>query len=437
MHPETMAIHAGYDGDPSSHACAVPIYQTAAFDFDSADHGAALFNLDVPGNIYTRIGNPTSAVLEARIAALEGGVAALTTSSGAAAIHYALECLVVAGDNIVALQELYGATHTLLAHVFRARGVEVRFAASDSASDVARLIDGRTRAVYCESVGNPAGTIADIAGLAATAHAHGVPLIVDNTVATPILLRPIAHGADVVVHSLTKFIGGHGTSLGGAIVDSGNFDWARHGDRFPMMVRPEPSYHDVIYTEQFGRSAFVARCRTVGQRNTGATLSPFNAFLILQGLETLPLRIERHVANTRSVAGFLAAHRAVSWVNYAGFPESPLHDRLRRYLGGRAPALLTFGVAGGFAGGRRFLDALRMFRRMVNMGDAKSLATHPASTTHRQLTPEDLARAGVTPDTVRLAIGIEHIDDIVADLDQALLAALHGQLPSLLRGAAR
>jgi O-acetylhomoserine (thiol)-lyase len=301
--------------------------------------------------------------------------------------------------------------------------VAVRFAASDRPEDVASLIDERTRLVYCESVGNPAGTIADIAALADVAHAHGVPLIVDNTVATPILLRPIDHGADVVVHSLTKFIGGHGNSLGGAIVDAGRFDWARHADRFPMMVEPEPSYHDVVYTEQFGRAAYVARCRTVCQRNTGSTLSPLNGFLLLQGLETLPLRIERHVANTRAVADFLRGHKAVSWINYTGFADNRYHALLNRYLGGRAPALLTFGVRGGFDAGRRFLDALKMFKRLVNMGDAKSLATHPASTTHRQLTGAELVAAGVTPDTVRLAIGIEHIDDILQDLDQALAAA--------------
>jgi O-acetylhomoserine (thiol)-lyase len=423
MKPETIALHAGYQGDPGSHACAVPIYQTVAFEFDSADHGAALFNLEVPGNIYTRIGNPTNAVLEQRVAALEGGVEALSVSAGSAAIHYAIMNLVEAGDNIVSLPQLYGATYTLLAQIFKRQGVAVRFAENDSAAAVAKLIDGRTKAVYCESVGNPAGNIADIAALADAAHAGGVPLIVDNTVATPILLRPIEHGADVVLHSLTKFIGGHGTSLGGMIVDAGNFDWRAHGARFPIFVEPEPSYHDVVYTEQFGRAAYVARCRTVCQRNTGSTLSPFNGFLILQGLETLPLRIERHVANTRQVADFLRTHKSVNWVNYTGFADNPYHELLNRYLGGRAPALLTFGVRGGFEAGKRFLDALRMFKRLVNMGDAKSLATHPASTTHRQLSGDELVAAGVTPDTVRLAIGIEHIDDILADLDQALAAA--------------
>jgi O-acetylhomoserine (thiol)-lyase len=423
MKPETLALHAGYDGDPGSHACAVPIYQTAAFEFDSADHGAALFNLEVPGNIYTRIGNPTNTVLEKRVTALEGGVEGLSVSAGSAAIHYAFMNIVEAGDNIVSLPQLYGATYTLLAQIFKRQGVAVRFAENESPQAVAKLIDGRTKAVYCESVGNPAGNIADIAGLADAAHAGGVPLIVDNTVATPILLRPIEYGADVVLHSLTKFIGGHGNSLGGMIVDAGNFDWRAHGARFRMFVEPEPSYHDVVYTEQYGRAAFVARCRTVCQRNTGSTLSPFNGFLILQGLETLPLRIERHVANTRAVAHFLRDHKAVRWVNYAGFPESPYHALLNHYLDGRAPALLTFGVSGGFEAGKRFLDALNMFKRLVNMGDAKSLATHPASTTHRQLNTEELLAAGITPDTVRLAIGIEHIDDILADLDQALHAA--------------
>jgi O-acetylhomoserine (thiol)-lyase len=417
---ESIAIHGGYDGDPATKSCAVPIYQTVAYEFDSADHGAALFNLEVPGNIYTRIGNPTNAVLERRVAMLEGGVEGLSVSAGSAAIHYAFANIVQTGDNIVSLPQLYGATYTLLAHLFRSQGVEARFAASDDPAAVEKLIDRNTRAVYCETVGNPAGNIADIAGLAEVAHRHGVPLIVDNTVPTPILLRPIEHGADVVLHALTKFIGGHGNSLGGMIVDAGNFDWRANARRFPMFVTPEPSYHDVVYVEQFGRAAYAARARTVCQRNTGATLSPMNAFLILQGLETLPLRIERHVENARRVAMFLRDHPRVEWVNYAGFPESPNYKLAQRYLGGRIPSLLTFGLAGGFDAGRKFLDRLRMFKRLVNMGDAKSLATHPASTTHRQLTPAQLAAAGVTPETVRLAIGIEHIDDILEDLDQAL-----------------
>jgi O-acetylhomoserine (thiol)-lyase len=427
MRPETISIHGGYEGDPTSHACAVPIYQTVAFEFDSADHGAALFNLEVPGNIYTRIGNPTNAVLERRVAALEGGVEALSVSAGSAAIYYAMNNLVEVGDNIVSVPQLYGATYTLLAHLFAKQGVEARFSKDDSPGEIARLIDGRTRAVYCETVGNPAGNIVDLERFAEVAHDRGVPLIVDNTVATPILLRPIEYGADIVLHSMTKFMGGHGNSLGGCIVDAGNFPWGDYPDKFPMLTRPEPSYHDVVYTEQFGRSAFVARCRTVGQRNSGATLSPFNGFLILQGIETLPLRVERHVDNARKVAEFLRDHRSVAWVNYTGFPDNPHFQLAQKYLGGRSPSLLTFGVnggaGGGFEAGKRFLDGLKMFKRLVNMGDAKSLATHPASTTHRQLTPRELLQAGITPETVRLSIGIEHIDDILADLDQALRLA--------------
>ena len=424
-----MAVHAGHAGDPGTHACAVPIYQTVAFEFDSADHGAALFNLDVPGNIYTRIGNPTTAVLERRLAALEGGVEALCTSAGSAAIHYAVANIVEQGANIVSTAQLYGATYTLFAHVFRTLGVEVRFAASDRPADVERLIDARTRAVYCESVANPAGNIADVPALAEIAHRHGVPLLVDNTVPSPVLFRPIEHGADVVIHSMTKFIGGHGNSLGGVIVDAGRFPWTQHAERFPMLTRPEPGYHDVVYTEQFGAAAYVARCRTVWQRNTGATLSPLNAFLILQGLETLPLRIERHVANARRVAEALQADRRVAWVNYAGFPDSPHYERGQTLLAGRIPSLLTFGVRTGVEGGRRFLDALRLFKRLVNLGDTRSLATHPASTTHRQLTEPEQRAAGVTPGTVRLSIGIEHIDDILQDLDDALRASELGDAP--------
>jgi O-acetylhomoserine (thiol)-lyase len=423
MKAETIAIHGGYDGDPVSHACAVPIYQTVAYEFDSADHGAALFNLEVPGNIYTRIGNPTNAVLERRIAALEGGVEALSVSAGSAAIHYALANLVESGDNIVSMHQLYGATYSLLAHIFRTQGVAVRFVNTDRADDVEPLIDNRTRAVFCESVGNPAGNIADIEVLARVAHGHGVPLIVDNTVATPILLRPIDYGADVVVHSMTKFMGGHGTSLGGAIVDAGNFPWTDHAEKFQMFTKPEPSYHGVVYTEHYGRAAYVARCRTVHQRNTGATLSPFNAFLILQGVETLALRVERHVKNAKDVAHFLRKDHRVAWVNYTGFPDNPYFLAAQKYLGGKCPSLMTFGVKGGFEAGKKFLDALQMIKRLVNMGDAKSLATHPASTTHRQLTSEQLLNAGVTPETIRLSIGIEHIDDIVDDLDQGLRAA--------------
>ena len=420
MKRETIAIHAGYDGDPTTKAVAVPIYQTVAFEFDSAEHGAALFNLEVQGNIYTRIGNPTNTVLEKRVAALEGGVDALSVSSGMAAIEYSLINIAEKGNSIVSLPQLYGATYTLLAHIFPKRGITTRFAKSDSPEDVEKLIDDTTRAVYCESVGNPAGNVADIEGLARVAHKHGVPLVVDNTVATPILLRPIEYGADVVVHSMTKFMGGHGTTLGGMIVDSGKFPWRQHAKKFYMLNQPEIAYHGVVYVDQFGDAAYVARCRTVCQRNTGATLSPFNGFLLLQGVETMALRVERHVENARQVAEFLRSHTMVEWVNYAGFPDSPLYPMAQRYLGSQRCSLLTFGVKGGFAAGTKCFNALKLFKRMVNMGDAKSLACHPASTTHRQLTPDEQRKVGVTPEMIRLSVGIEHIEDILADLSQAL-----------------
>jgi O-acetylhomoserine (thiol)-lyase len=420
MKRETLAIHAGYDGDPTTKAVAVPIYQTIAFEFDSAAHGAALFNLDVQGNIYTRIGNPTNTVLEKRVAALEGGVDALSVSSGMAAIHYALANITEMGNNIVSLPQLYGATYTLLAHIFPKQGVAGRFAVSDSPEDVEKLIDENTRAVFCESVGNPAGNVADIEGLAKVAHKHGVPLIVDNTVATPILFRPFEYGADVIVHSMTKFMGGHGTTLGGMIVDSGKFPWNDYPDRYYMLTKPEPAYHDVVYTQQYGDAAYVARCRTVCQRNTGSTLAPLNGFLLLQGIETMALRVERHVENARKVAEFLRAHKQVAWVNYAGFPDSPLYAMAQKYMGDNRCSLLTFGVKGGLEPGVKCFDAMKLFKRMVNMGDAKSLSCHPASTTHRQLTPDEQRKAGVTPEMIRLSVGIEHIDDILADLDQAL-----------------
>lgn len=415
MKRETIAIHAGYDGDPTTKAVAVPIYQTVAFEFDDAAHGAALFNLEVQGNIYTRIGNPTNTVLEKRVAALEGGVEALSVSSGMAAIHYSLINIAEMGHNIVSLPQLYGATYTLLAHILPKQGIAGRFAENDSPEAVERLIDENTRAVFCESVGNPAGNVADIEGLARIAHKHGVPLIVDNTVATPILLRPIEYGADVVLHSMTKFMGGHGTTLGGMIVDGGKFPWRDHPKRYYMLNEPEIAYHGVVYTEHYGAAAYVARCRTVAQRNTGSTLSPFNGFLLLQGIETMALRVERHVENAGKVAEFLRNHKQVAWVNYAGFPDSPLYPMAHRYLGSKFCSLLTFGVKGGFERGVKCFDGLRLFKRMVNMGDAKSLACHPASTTHRQLTPEEQMKAGVTPEMIRLSVGIEHIDDILAD----------------------
>jgi O-acetylhomoserine (thiol)-lyase len=415
MKRETIAIHVGYEGDPATKAVAVPIYQTVAFEFDSAEHGAALFNLEVQGNIYTRIGNPTNTVLEKRVAALEGGVEALSVSSGMSAIHYSIVNIAEVGNNVVSLPQLYGATYTLLAHILPKQGIAGRFAKTDRPEDVEKL--------FCESVGNPAGNVADIEGLARVAHKHGVPLIVDNTVATPILLRPIEYGADVVVHSMTKFMGGHGTTLGGMIVDSGIFPWREYPDRFYMLNRPEPSYHGVVYTEQFGPSAYVARCRTVCQRNTGATLSPFNGFLLLQGIETMALRVERHIENARKVAEYLRSHNKVAWVNYAGFPDSPLYPMARKYLGDRCCSLLTFGVKGGFEASTKCFNAMRLFKRMVNMGDAKSLSCHPASTTHRQLSPEEQLKVGVTPEMIRLSVGIEHIDDIIADLAQALKKA--------------
>jgi O-acetylhomoserine (thiol)-lyase len=420
MKRETIALHVGYDGDPTTKAVAVPIYQTVAFEFDDAAHGAALFNLEVQGNIYTRIGNPTNTVLEKRVAALEGGVEALSVSSGMAAIHYSLINIAEMGHNIVSTPQLYGATYTLLAHILPKQGIAGRFAETDHPDAVEKLIDENTRAVFCESVGNPAGNVADIEGLARVAHKYGVPLIVDNTVATPILLRPIEYGADVVLHSMTKFMGGHGTTLGGMIVDSGKFPWRDHPKRYYMLNVPEIAYHGVVYTEHYGAAAYVARCRTVAQRNTGSTLSPFNGFLLLQGIETMALRVERHVENARKVAEFLRNHSRVAWVNYAGFPDSPLYPMAHRYLGSKFCSLLTFGVKGGFERGVKCFDALRLFKRMVNMGDAKSLACHPASTTHRQLTPEEQLKAGVTPEMLRLSVGIEHIDDIIADLAQAL-----------------
>lgn len=426
MRPETLAIHGGYEDDPTTHSVAVPIYQTAAYSFDSADHAAALFNLEAEGYRYTRIGNPTTAVLERRVAALEGGIAALCVASGQAAVNYTMLNLTELGSNIVSVPQLYGTTHTLFAYVLPNQGVTVRFAESDHPSSIEKLIDENTRGVFCESVGNPAGNICDIEALAQVAHKHGVPLIVDNTVATPILLRPIQYGADIVVHSLTKFLGGHGTTLGGVIVDSGKFPWKDEARRFPMFSRPDPSYHDLVYTDHFRDAAFIGRCRSVYQRTSGAVLSPLSAFLLLQGIETVPLRMERHIANGKRAAEFLAGHSRVNWVKYAGFPESPYFALAAKYLGGHGCSLMTFGVKGGFEAGKRFYDALKLIKRLVNIGDAKSLACHPASTTHRQMSLEEQARAGVTPETMRLSVGIEHADDIIADLDQALHASAIG-----------
>src|SRR2546427_7013254 len=428
MRRETIAIHGGYDVDPTTKAAAVPIYQTVAYAFDSADHGAALFNLEAEGFRYSRISNPTTAVLERRVAALEGGVEALCVSTGQAALNYATLNVTELGTNIVSVPQLYGTTYTLFGHLLPSQGVTVRFADSDRPAAIEALIDEATRAVFCESVGNPAGNICDIEALARVAHRHGVPLIVDNTVATPILLKPIDHGADVVVHSLTKFMGGHGTTLGGVIVDSGKFPWREHADRFPMFNRPDASYHGLVYVEHFKEAAYIARCRSVYQRTTGAVLPAMSAFLLLQGIETVALRVERHVDNARRVAEFLRGDRRVAWVNYAGFPDSPYHRLVQKYLGGRACSLLTFGIQGGFEAGKKFYDALRLIKRLVNMGDAKSLACHPASTTHRQMSEDEQRKAGVRPEMIRLSVGIEHVDDIIADLDQALEAtgSAHG-----------
>src|SRR3989442_991644 len=422
MRRETMAIHSGYDVDPTTKAVAVPIYQTVAYAFDSADHGAALFNLEVEGYRYSRISNPTTAVLERRVAALEGGLEALCVSTGQAALNYAALNVTELGTNLVSVPQLYGTTHTLFAHVLPSQGVTVRFAESDQPDAIERLIDDETRAVFCESVGNPAGNICDIEALARVAHKHGVPLIVDNTVATPILLRPIDYGADIVIHSLTKFMGGHGTTLGGIIVDSGKFPWREHARRFPMFNRPDPSYHDLVYVEHFKEAAYIGRCRSVYQRTTGSVLSPLSAFLLLQGIETVALRIDRHVENGRRAAEFLRKDPRVEWVNYAGFPENPFHGLARKYLCGRACSFITFGVKGGLEAGKKFYDALTLIKRLVNLGDAKSLACHPASTTHRQMSPDEQRNAGVKPETIRLSVGIEHIDDIIGDLDQALKA---------------
>ncbi|AYN11468.1 MULTISPECIES: bifunctional O-acetylhomoserine aminocarboxypropyltransferase/cysteine synthase [Pseudomonas] len=423
MKLETLAIHAGFSPDPTTKAVAVPIYQTTSFAFDDTQHGADLFDLKVAGNIYSRIMNPTNDVLEQRMAALEGGVGALAVASGMAAITYAIQTVAEAGDNIVSVAKLYGGTYNLLAHTLPRMGIHTRFAAHDDIAALEALIDARTKAVFCESIGNPAGNIVDIAALAEAAHRHGVPLIVDNTVATPVLCRPFEHGADIVVHSLTKYIGGHGTSIGGIVIDSGKFPWAENKERFALLNTPDPSYHGVTYTEAFGPAAFIGRCRVVPLRNTGAALSPFNAFLILQGLETLALRMERHTENALKVALYLQAHEQVAWVKFAGLPDHPEHELAQRYTGGKPASILSFGIKGGQAAGARFIDALQLVVRLVNIGDAKSLACHPASTTHRQLNDEELEKAGVPRDMVRLSIGIEHSDDIIADLAQALEAS--------------
>ena len=430
MRSETVSIHGGFVCDPATHAVAVPIYQNVAYEFDSADQAAAMFDLEIPGYRYSRIANPTTDVLEKRVAMLEGGVACLATASGQAALAYAFLTVADRGGSIVAPPQLYGTTHTLLAHTLKRNGIEARFARSDRAEDIAALIDETTRAVFCETVGNPAGNICDIEAYAKIAHDAGAPLIVDNTVATPILMRPIDFGADIVVHSLTKFMGGHGVAMGGAIVDAGRFDWRAASQRFPMFSEPDESYHGLVYVDRFGAQAFIARARSVYQRTTGAVLAPMSAFLILQGIETLALRVERHVENARKVATALRADPRVAWVEYAGFEDHRYHALARKYLNGRPPSLLTFGVRGGHEAAKRFYDELKLVKRLVNIGDTRSLCCHPASTTHRQMKPEEQRRAGVSPETVRLCVGVEHIEDILDDLRQALTAAV-GAAPSL------
>ena len=422
MKLETLAVHAGYSPDPTTKAVAVPIYQTTSYAFDNTQHGADLFDLKVQGNIYTRIMNPTQDVLEKRVAALEGGIAGLALASGQAAITYAIMTIAEAGDNIISSSTLYGGTYNLFAHTLPQYGINVRFVDYRDPDSFEKLIDEKTKAVYVESIGNPLGNITDIEKFATIAHKHGIPLIVDNTVPSPYLLRPIEFGADIVVHSLTKYLGGHGNSIGGIIVDSGKFPWAEHKERFPRLNQPDVSYHGVVYTEALGAAAFIGRARVVPLRNMGAAISPFNVFLILQGIETLALRMDRITDNTRKVAEYLNTHAKVKWVNYAGLPEHKDHALAQKYMGGKPSGILTFGVQGGVEGGTRFQDALQLFTRLVNIGDAKSLACHPASTTHRQLSEKELEAAGVTVDTVRLSVGIEHINDLIADLEQALAA---------------
>lgn len=423
MKLETIAIHGGYQPEPTTRAVAVPIYQTASYSFENTQHGADLFDLKVEGNIYTRIMNPTTSVLEQRVAAMEGGIGALAVASGMAAITNAILTLAEQGDNFITTRALYGGTYNLFAHTLPNYGIEARFCDLAKLDEIASKIDSRTKAIFCESIGNPAGNVVDLDAIVKVAHEHGVPVIVDNTVATPYLCRPFEHGVDIVVHSLTKYLGGHGTSIGGVIVDSGNFPWAEHAERFPRFNTPDPSYHGVVYAEALGPAAFIGRARVVPLRNMGAAISPFNSFLVEQGIETLPLRMDRHCENALAVANYLKQHAKVSWVRYAGLPDHPDRPLVDKYLGGKASGILSFGIKGGAEAGARFIDALKLIVRLVNIGDAKSLACHPASTTHRQLNATELAGAGVSADLVRLSVGIEHIDDIIEDIEQALAAA--------------
>ncbi len=421
--PETIALHGGQVPDPTTRSRAVPIYQTTSYVFDDTQHAADLFALKVPGNIYTRIMNPTQDVFEQRVTALEGGIAAVATASGQAAVTYSVLNIARAGDNIVSVSTLYGGTYNLFAHTLPQYGIEVRWVDPDEPESLAALVDERTKLVFVETIGNPKLNVVDIRAWADAAHAHGLPLVVDNTVPTPILCRVFDHGADVAVHSATKYIGGHGTSIGGVVVDSGNFDWTAQADRYPGLTKPDPSYHGVVWAEVLGPAAYIGRVRTVLLRNTGAAISPFNAFLFLQGLETLPLRMERHAANALAVARHLEAHDAVTWVNYPGLESSAYKQVADRILNGGYGGLVTFGIAGGLESGKTFIESLELFSHLANIGDAKSLAIHNATTTHSQLNEQELEASGVTQDTVRLSVGIEHIDDIVGDLDQALAKA--------------
>ena len=420
MKIETIAVHGGYEPEATTKAVAVPVYQTTSYAFDDTQHGADLFDLKVEGNIYTRIMNPTTSVLEQRVNAMEGGVGALALSSGMAAITYAIFAIAQQGDNIISTSSLYGGTYNLFAHTLPRLGIDVRFVDYHDIDAMEKMIDAKTKAIFGESLGNPAGNILDLSRIADMSHQYGVPLIVDNTVPSPYLCQPFKYGADIVIHSLTKYMGGHGTSIGGIVVDSGKFPWAQQADRFAMLNEPDPSYHGVVYTEAMGDAAFIGRVRVVPLRNMGSAISPFNSFLILQGIETLPVRMDRHCENALAVANYLEQHDAVSWVRYAGLSSHPDNALVKQYMGGRASAILSFGIKGGTEAGAKFIDALNLIVRLVNIGDAKSLACHPASTTHRQLSDAEKKAAGVSDDLVRLSIGIEHIDDIIADLDQAL-----------------
>tara|TARA_R110002153_G_scaffold18021_3_gene63041 strand:- start:94020 stop:95297 length:1278 start_codon:yes stop_codon:yes gene_type:complete len=420
MKLESLALHHGYTSEATTKAAAVPIYQTTSYTFDDTQHGADLFDLKVPGNIYTRIMNPTTDVLEQRVAAMEGGIAGLAVASGMAAITYAVQCICSTGDNILSTTQLYGGTYNLFAHALPRQGIETRMMSHDDFEGFENAIDDKTKLIFCESIGNPAGNIVDIEKLSEIAHRHGIPLIVDNTVATPFLCRPFELGADIVVHSLTKYIGGHGTSIGGMIVDSGKFDWVANKERFPVLNEPDPAYHGVVYTEALGPAAYIGRCRVAPLRNTGAAISPMNSFQILQGLETLGIRMERHCENAEILADYLVNHPKVNWVNYAALPNSPYYEVCQKVTQGKASGILSFGIIGGIEAGTQFIDALEMILRLVNIGDAKSLACHPASTTHRQLNEEELIKAGVSSDLIRISVGIENIDDIIADVSQAL-----------------